>query len=197
MPPDLLSVAVYCGSSPGADPRFTAAAAELGRLLAEHQIRLVYGGGHVGLMGVIADAVLAHGGEAHGVITRALEEKEIAHPGLTNLQVVETMHERKAAMADKADGFIMLPGGFGTLDEFFEVVTWTQLGIHVKPCGILNVNGYFDPLVLLLQTATRERFLLPAHRDLVVTESDPAVLVERLGAWTGGIVDKWLDRSQR
>ena len=197
MPPDLLSVAVYCGSSPGADPRFTAAAAELGRLLAEHQIRLVYGGGHVGLMGVIADAVLTGGGEAHGVITRALEQKEIAHPGLTTLQVVETMHERKAAMADKADGFIMLPGGFGTLDEFFEVVTWTQLGIHVKPCGILNVNGYFDPLVLLLQTAARERFLLPAHRDLVVTESDPGVLIERLGAWTGGIVDKWLDRSQR
>ena len=197
MPPDLLSVAVYCGSSPGADPRFTAAAAELGRLLAGHQIRLVYGGGHVGLMGVIADAVLAHGGEAHGVITRALEEKEIAHPGLTSLQVVETMHERKAAMADKADGFIMAPGGFGTLDEFFEVVTWTQLGIHVKPCGILNVNGYFDPLLALLQTATRERFLLPAHRDLVVAEPDPAALIERLGSWTGRAVDKWLDRSQR
>jgi uncharacterized protein (TIGR00730 family) len=197
MPPGLLSVAVYCGSSPGADPRFTAAAAELGRLLAERQIRLVYGGGHVGLMGVIADAVLTRGGEAHGVITRALEEKELAHAGLTSLQVVETMHERKAAMADKADGFIMLPGGFGTLDEFFEVVTWTQLGIHVKPCGILNVNGYFDPLVLLLQTAARERFLLPAHRDLVVTQSDPGVLIERLDAWTGGIVDKWLDRSQR
>ncbi len=197
MPPGLLSVAVYCGSSPGADPRFAAVAAELGRLLAEHQIRLVYGGGHVGLMGVIADAVLAHGGEAHGVITRALEEKEIAHPGLTALEVVETMHKRKAAMADKADGFIMLPGGFGTLDEFFEVVTWTQLGIHVKPCGILNVNGYFDPLLALLQTATRERFLLPAHRDLVVTESDPGALIERLGSWTGGIVDKWLDRSQR
>ena len=131
------------------------------------------------------------------VITRALEEKEIAHPGLTTLQVVETMHERKAAMADKADGFIMLPGGFGTLDEFFEVVTWTQLGIHVKPCGILNVNGYFDPLVLLLQTATRERFLLPAHRDLVVAEPDPAALIERLGSWTGRTVDKWLDRSQR
>jgi uncharacterized protein (TIGR00730 family) len=197
MPPGLLSVAVYCGSSPGADPRFTAAAAELGRLLAERKIRLVYGGGHVGLMGVIADAVLTRGGEAHGVITRALEEKELAHAGLTSLQVVETMHERKAAMADKADGFIMLPGGFGTLDEFFEVVTWTQLGIHVKPCGILNVNGYFDPLVLLLQTAARERFLLPAHRDLVVTESDPAAMIERLGSWTGRTVDKWLDRSQR
>jgi uncharacterized protein (TIGR00730 family) len=197
MPPDLSSVAVYCASSPGADPRFAAAAAALGRLLAEHQIRLVYGGGHVGLMGVLADAVLGQGGEAHGVITRALQEKEIAHHGLTTLQVVETMHERKAAMADKADGFVMLPGGFGTLDEFFEVVTWTQLGIHAKPCGILNVNGYFDPLLALLQTATRERFLLPAHRDLVVAEPDPAALIERLGSWSGRAVDKWLDRSQR
>lgn len=148
-------------------------------------------------MGVLADAVLGQGGEAHGVITRALEEKEIAHHGLTTLQVVETMHERKAAMADKADGFVMLPGGFGTLDEFFEVVTWTQLGIHAKPCGILNVNGYFDPLLALLQTATRERFLLPAHRDLVVAEPGPAALIERLGSWTGRTADKWLDRSQR
>jgi uncharacterized protein (TIGR00730 family) len=197
MPPDLSSVAVYCGSSPGADPGFAAAAASLGRLLATREIGLVYGGGHVGLMGVLADAVLRQGGEVHGVITRALEEKEIAHQGLTTLQVVETMHERKAAMADKSDGFIMLPGAFGTLDEFFEVVTWTQLGIHAKPCGILNVNGYFDPLLMLLETATRQRFLLPAHRDLVVAEADPAALIERLGSWTGGTVDKWLDRSQR
>jgi uncharacterized protein (TIGR00730 family) len=197
MAPGLSSVAVYCGSSPGADPAFAAAAASLGRLLATREIRLVYGGGHVGLMGVLADAVLRQGGEAHGVITRALEEKEIAHQGLTTLQVVETMHERKAAMADKSDGFIMLPGGFGTLDEFFEVMTWTQLGIHAKPCGILNVNGYFDPLLMLLETATRQRFLLAEHRDLVVAEGDPAALIERLGSWAGGTVDKWLDRSQR
>ena len=197
MAPGLSSVAVYCGSSPGADPAFAAAAASLGRLLATREIRLVYGGGHVGLMGVLADAVLRQGGEAHGVITRALEEKEIAHGGLTTLQVVETMHERKAAMADKSDGFIMLPGGFGTLDEFFEVMTWTQLGIHAKPCGILNVNGYFDPLLMLLETATRQRFLLAEHRDLVVAEADPAALIERLGSWAGGTVDKWLDRSQR
>jgi uncharacterized protein (TIGR00730 family) len=197
MAPGLSSVAVYCGSSPGADPAFAAAAASLGRLLATREIRLVYGGGHVGLMGVLADAVLLQGGEAHGVITRALEEKEIAHQGLTTLQVVETMHERKAAMADKSDGFIMLPGGFGTLDEFFEVVTWTQLGIHAKPCGILNVNGYFDPLLMLLETATRQRFLLAEHRDLVVAEAGSAALIERLGSWAGGTVDKWLDRSQR
>jgi uncharacterized protein (TIGR00730 family) len=197
MPPHLSSVAVYCGSSPGADPGYAAAAASLGRLLATSDIRLVYGGGHVGLMGVLADAALSQGGEVHGVITRALKEKEIAHRSLTTLQVVETMHERKAAMADKSDGFIMLPGGFGTLDEFFEVVTWTQLGIHAKPCGVLNVDGYFDPLLGLLETATRQRFLLAEHRDLVVAESDPAALIERLGSWTGGTVDKWLDRSQR
>jgi uncharacterized protein (TIGR00730 family) len=197
MPGNLSSVAVYCGSSPGADPGFAAAAASLGRLLAERQIRLVYGGGHVGLMGVLADAALARGGEVYGVITRALEEREIAHQGLTALDVVETMHERKAAMADKSDGFIMAPGGFGTLDEFFEVLTWTQLGIHSKPCGILNVNGFFDPLLELLATATRQHFLRPDHRDMVVTEPDPVALIERLAAWTPSAVPKWLDRSQR
>jgi uncharacterized protein (TIGR00730 family) len=197
MPRNLSSVAVYCGSSPGADPGFAAAAASLGRLLAEREIRLVYGGGHVGLMGVLADAALRHGGQVHGVITRALEAKEIAHRGLTTLEVVETMHERKAAMADLAAGFIMLPGGFGTLDEFFEVVTWTQLGIHSKPCGVLNVNGFFDPLLVLLELATTQRFLHPGHRDLVVTEPDPVSLIDRLGSWTPGTIDKWLDRSQR
>src|SRR3954471_5316420 len=130
------SLGVYCASSPGIDPWFAEAAASLGAAIADRGLRLVYGGGHVGLMGVVADAVLSGGGEVHGVITRALEAKEVAHRGLTELLVVETMHERKAVMADLADGFIMLPGGFGTLDEFFEVVTWTQLGIHLKPCGI-------------------------------------------------------------
>ncbi len=197
MPRSLSSVAVYCGSSPGADPAFAAAAASLGRLLAGRGIRLVYGGGHVGLMGVLADAVLRHGGEVHGVITRALEEKEVAHQDLTALQVVATMHERKAAMADLSDGFIMLPGGFGTLDEFFEVVTWTQLGIHAKPCGILNVNGFFDPLRELLELATTQRFLRPEHRDMVVMESDPVAMLERLSSWRPSTVDKWLDRSER
>ncbi len=197
MPRNLSSVAVYCGSSPGADPRFAEAATALGRLLAEREIRLVYGGGHVGLMGVLADAALRHGGEVYGVITRALEEREIAHQGLTALEVVETMHERKAVMADTADAFIMLPGGFGTLDEFFEVVTWTQLGIHSKPCGVLNVNGFFDPLLALLETATQQRFLRPEHRDLVVTEASPVSLVERLSSWAPLTVAKWLDRSQR
>ena len=197
MPQNLSSVAVYCGSSLGADPGFAAAAASLGRLLAEREIRLVYGGGHVGLMGVLADAALGRGGEVHGVITRALEEREIAHQGLTALDVVETMHERKMVMADRSDGFIMLPGGFGTLDEFFEVVTWTKLGIHAKPCGILNVNGFFDPLLVQLETAAAQRFLDPGHRDLVVTGSDPASLIELLGSWAPVAVDKWLDRSER
>lgn len=148
-------------------------------------------------MGVLADSALGAGGEVHGVITHALEAKEVAHRGLTTLKVVETMHERKAAMADLTDAFIMLPGGFGTLDEFMEAVTWTQLGIHSKPCGILNVNGFFDPLLGLFEMATNERFLRPEHRDLVVMDTDPALLVERLRKWTPVTVDKWLDRSQR
>jgi uncharacterized protein (TIGR00730 family) len=193
----LSSVAVYCASSPGADPGFAAAAAALGRLLAERGIRLVYGGGHVGLMGVVADACLAGGGEVHGVITRALEAKELAHRGLTSLAVVETMHERKEAMADLAGGFVMLPGGFGTLDEFFEVVTWTQLGIHAKPCGVLDVAGFFAPLRDLLEAATRQRFLRPGHRDLVIMDSEPGRLLDRLDWWQPVVVDKWLDLPQR
>ena len=190
-------MAVYCGSSPGVDPAFAAAAASLGRLLAERGIHLVYGGGHVGLMGVLADAMLAEGGHVHGVITRALEEREVAHRGLTSLLVVETMHERKAKMADRADGFIMLPGGFGTLDEFFEAVTWTQLGVHTKPCGILDVNGYFEPLGALLREGARQRFLRPEHHDLVLVDSDPASMLARLESWIPVPVEKWLDRSQR
>jgi hypothetical protein len=193
----LSSVAVYCGSSPGADPGFAAAAAALGRLLAERGIRLVYGGGHVGLMGVVADACLAGGGEVHGVITRALEAKELAHGGLSSLAVVETMHERKQAMADLAGGFVMLPGGFGTLDEFFEVLTWTQLGIHAKPCGVLDVAGFFAPLRDLLEAATRQRFLRPGHRDLVIMDSEPGRLLDRLDEWQTVVVDKWLGPRQR
>jgi uncharacterized protein (TIGR00730 family) len=196
-PPELTAVAVYCGSNRGANPAYAQAAQSLGRELAARGIRLVYGGGHVGLMGVVADAVLEGGGQVRGVITRALAGKELAHPGLTELTVVETMHERKAAMADAADAFVMLPGGYGTLDEFFEAVTWTQLGIHDKPCGILDVAGYFTPLRELLDAATREAFVAAAHRDLVIAESDPARLLDRLAAWTPVTVSKWLDRSDR
>jgi uncharacterized protein (TIGR00730 family) len=191
------AVAVYCGSNIGTDPAYAAAAASLGQTLADRGIRLVYGGGHVGLMGVLADTVLGNGGKAYGVITRALKEKEVAHSGLTSLTVVETMHERKAAMADAADAFVMLPGGYGTLDEFFEVVTWTQLGIHAKPCGVLDVAGYFAPLRTLLDATAQAGFVRPAHRDLVLMESEPGPLLDRLATWTPVTTGKWLNRSQR
>jgi len=195
--PRISSVAVYCGSNSGTDPLYARAAACLGRTLAKRGLRLVYGGGHVGLMGTVADAVTQHGGEAHGVITEALQAKEIAHEGLTSLKVVKTMHERKAAMADAADGFIMLPGGFGTLDEFFEAVTWTQLGIHAKPCGGLDAAGFFAPLRALLDGAVTAGFVHPAHRDMVVMDDDPARLLDRLADWTPVTVNKWLDRTDR
>ncbi len=195
MPGNLSSVGVYCASSLGADPAFAEAAESLGRVLARRDIRLIYGGGRVGLMGVLADAVLAEGGVVHGVITRALKDKEVAHLGLTTLQVVTTMHERKAVMADQSDAFVMLPGGFGTLDEFFDVLAWSQLGLHLKPCGILNVNGFFDPLLELFESAARQRLLRPEHRDMVVIESDPESMIGRLSRWTPVTVDKWLDRD--
>jgi uncharacterized protein (TIGR00730 family) len=189
----LSAVAVYCGSNHGTDRAFAEAAGSLGRLLAERGIRLVYGGGRVGLMGVLADAVLDSGGEVLGVITRALREKEVMHRGVTELVITKTMHERKAAMADAADAFIMLPGGYGTFDEFFEVVTWTQLGIHAKPCGVLDVAGYFAPLRTLLDAATRAGFVIPAHRQLVITESEPRPLLDRLTTWTPVAISKWVD----
>ena len=193
----LSCVAVYCGSNRGSDPAYARAAASLGRTLADRGIRLVFGGGGVGLMGAVASAVLDSGGEAHGVITEALRAKELARDGLTSLQVVGTMHERKAAMADAANAFIMLPGGFGTFDEFFEVLTWTQLGIHVKPCGVLDVAGFFAPLSALLDGAVTAGFVHPAHRDMVIVDDDPARLLDRLEAWTPVPVSKWLDRTSR
>jgi uncharacterized protein (TIGR00730 family) len=189
------SVAVYCGSNPGSDPAFAGAARSLGRMLARRQIRLVYGGGHVGLMGAVADAALENGGQVLGVITEALLAKEVAHRGLTELVVTGSMHERKAAMADAADAFIMLPGGFGTFDEFFEVLTWTQLGIHAKPCGILDVAGFFEPLRALLDGAVAAGFVHPAHRDMVSVDDDPGALLSQLAAWTPVTVSKWLDRT--
>ena len=193
----LSSVAVYCGSNPGNDPAYAQTASALGRILAGRGIRLVFGGGDVGLMGAVAGSVLEYGGEAHGVITEALVAKEVAHGGLTSLRVVETMHERKAVMADAADAFIMLPGGFGTFDEFFEVLTWTQLGIHAKPCGMLDVAGFFAPLRAMIDGAVTAEFVHPAHRDMVVTDDDPARLLDRLAAWTPPTVNKLLDRADR
>ena len=193
----LSSVAVYCGSNSGFDPAYAQAAASLGRTLADRGISLVFGGGDVGLMGVVAGAVLDNGGEAHGVITESLRAMEIARADLTSLRVVETMHERKAAMADAADAFIMLPGGFGTFDEFFEVLTWTQLGIHAKPCGILDTAGFFAPLRALIDGAVTAGFVHPAHRDMVIVDDDSARLLDRLAAWTPVTVSKLLDRADR
>jgi uncharacterized protein (TIGR00730 family) len=191
------SVAVYCGSNLGTDPAYAAAAASLGQTMSARDIRLVYGGGQVGLMGVVADAVTENGGQVLGVITEALVAKEISHHGLASLRVVGTMHERKAAMADAADAFIMLPGGFGTFDEFFEVLSWTQLGIHAKPCGILDAAGFFAPLRALLDEAVTAGFVHPAHRDMVIVDDEPARLLDRLAAWTPVTVSKWLDRADR
>lgn len=191
------SVCVFCGSSPGADPAFEAAAVSLGDAVARRGLRLVYGGGRVGLMGVVADAALDAGGQVFGVITRALNTKELVHPGLSELLTVDTMHERKAAMADASDAVIMLPGGFGTLDEFFEAITWTQLGIHNKPCGILDVKGYFDPLLTFLDRTVDHRFVRAEHRASIIEETDPEALLDRIETWKPGHVKKWLDRSER
>jgi uncharacterized protein (TIGR00730 family) len=193
----LSAVAVYCGSNPGTDPAYARSAAALGAALASRGVQLVYGGGHVGLMGTVADAVIGNGGQAHGVITEALQAREIAHERLSSLRVVPTMHERKAAMADAADAFIMLPGGFGTFDEFFEVVTWTQLGVHVKPCGILDVAGFFAPLLAMIDGAVTAGFVHPGHRDMIVVDEDPGELLSRLAAWQPVTVSKWLDRADR
>lgn len=194
---ELAAVAVYCGSSDGLDPGNVECARDFGRLLATEGIALVYGGGNVGLMGAVADGALRAGGEVHGVITEALRVKELAHLELTSLIVVDTMHERKAAMADRADAFVALPGGFGTFDELFEVITWTQLGIHEKPCGILNHNGFFDDLVTFLDKTTAAGFIRPAHRDTVVVESNGSAMLRRLRTWEPARIPKIIDRDQR
>jgi len=186
---------VFCGSSPGGNPEFTATARRLGALLAGRGIGLVYGGGNVGLMAVIADAVLADGGRVFGVIPRALVDRELAHHGLSQLDVVDTMHERKQRMHDLSDGFIALPGGFGTLDELFEALTWSQLGMHQKPCGLLDVAGYFAPLVQFLDGAVGSRLLKPEHRALLLADDDPARLVDRMAAFRAPAVAKWIDRA--
>ena len=173
---------VFCGSSSGSSAEYEQAATLFGTLLAASRIALVYGGGRVGLMGKLADSVLASGGSAIGVMPRSLVEKEIAHTTLTQLHVVESMHERKSLMADLADAFILLPGGFGSWEEFCEVVTWYQLGFHQKPCGILNVAGYYDSLLSQAARAVSDGFLRPAHRDMVVVERDPSALLTRLAS---------------
>lgn len=194
----LQRVCVFCGSSSGARPEYADAARETGRALVERGIELVYGGGKVGLMGIVADAVLEAGGRAVGVIPEALMAREVGHAGLSELHVVETMHQRKALMADLADGFVALPGGFGTYEEFCEVLTWSQLGIHPKPCGLLNVSGFYDPLLALFDHAVREGFVRPGHRALVLEETGPAALLEAMRAWAPPpTVGKWITPEQR
>ena len=190
-------VCVFCGSCLGSDPAFAAAARGLGALLAREAIGLVYGGARVGLMGTIADAVLAGGGEVIGVLPRALQERELAHEGLTQLHVVGSMHERKALMADLSDAFVALPGGFGTLDEFCEVLTWTQLGIHGKPCGLVNIGGYFDGLLAQMATAVAGGLTRPEHRDMVLVSADPEGLLARLRTYRPVHLSKWLDTVAR
>ncbi|MBN1360669.1 MAG: TIGR00730 family Rossman fold protein [Sedimentisphaerales bacterium] len=183
-------VCVYCGSSAGWRAEYGQAAGMLSEGLASHRLGLVFGGGKIGLMGVLARAILARGGEVIGVIPRALQEQGLAQPELTKLRVVETMHERKALMAGLSDGFVALPGGLGTLEEFFEILTWAQLGLHSKPCGLLNVGGYFDHLIAFLDHAVQEGFIDPAHRALFVTEPEPQALLDKLAAYEPPLVDK-------
>ena len=193
----LRRVCVFCGASPGSRPAYADAARGVGRLLAARGVGLVYGGGHVGLMGMVADAVLAAGGEAIGVIPHALAAREIAHGGLSELHVVGSMHERKALMADMADAFVALPGGYGTLDELCEILTWSQLGIHPKPVGLLNVDGYFDPLLAFFDHAVREGFIRESHRALALSETDPERLLERFAAFEPTATGKWITPEER
>ena len=173
------SICVFCGSSSGANGIYEESARATGKALVRAGLRLVYGGGRVGLMGVLADEVLAAGGQVTGVMPRALVEREIAHRGVTDLRVVETMHERKELMADLADAFIALPGGAGTLEEIFEQWTWSQLGIHAKPCGFINVNGYFTPLLVMVEHMVAEGFMAPALASMLTIENEPERLLAR------------------
>lgn len=187
---------VFCGSSVGVNPAYAEAAVTMGTLLAARGIGLVYGGGNVGLMGVMADAALAAGGEVIGVIPRALAEREVAHTGLVDLRIVDSMHTRKAMMADLSDAFVAMPGGVGTFEEFFEAITWTQLGLHRKACGLLNVDGFYSPLALFIDQAVTEGFIKPVHRAAIVVDDDPARLLDTLSTFEVPDVPKWIRRDE-
>ncbi|TWT41744.1 LOG family protein YvdD [Phycisphaerae bacterium RAS1] len=193
---EIRRLCVFCGSSNGANPAYADAARRLGRRLAAERIRLVYGGGNVGLMGVLADEVLAHGGEVIGVIPHGLAVKEVAHESLTELHVVDSMHTRKAMMEELADGFIALPGGLGTFEEIFEIITWAQLGIHSKPCGILNAAGYYDKLIEFLDHAVAERLVRREHRAMIQIEQDEGVLLDRMRKYEPPQIEKWIRVEQ-
>jgi uncharacterized protein (TIGR00730 family) len=188
---------VFCGSSMGYRPEYRSAAVTLGEIFVERGIELVYGGGNIGLMGVVADTVLAHGGHVIGVIPESLMALEVGHHGLTELRIVGSMHERKALMSDLSDGFIALPGGFGTLEEFCEVVTWSQLGIQSKPCALLNVENYFAPLLELFDQSVREGFLREENRRLVLDDTDALRLLEKMATFVPEPVPKWIGREER
>lgn len=186
------SVCVFCGAHAGDDPAYSNAAYDLGRKLAARSIGLVFGGGSVGMMGAVADATLAAGGTAHGVIPKGLATKEIAHPSLTRLEIVPNMHARKARMAELAEGFIALPGGFGTLEELFEVITWAQLGIHRKPVGILDVQGYYAPLIRMINEAVAKGFIRPEYRQLLITANSDDDLLDRMSNYTAPDLHRWM-----
>jgi uncharacterized protein (TIGR00730 family) len=189
------SLCIYCGSSPGATPVYAQAARALAQAMVEQHIALVYGGGNVGLMGIIADEVMRLGGQATGVIPEALLKKELGHNGLTQLHIVKDMHERKAMMADLSDGFIAMPGGVGTLEELFEVFTWAQLGFHQKPIGLLNVDGFYDGLLQFIQHMVSQRFLKGEQADILIAEAQPADLLQRFRSFVPHHLPKWLDRN--
>ena len=189
-------IAVYCGSNKGARPEYAAAAQALGALLARERIELVYGGGSVGLMGLVADAALAHGGHVIGVIPQKLNLREIIHHGLPDLRIVKDMHERKALMAELADGFIALPGGYGTFEEFFEVLAWSQLGWHTKPFGLLDIAGFYSPLMKFLDHTREEGFIRPQHHALVLVESDVEKILQRMKDFRPPSEVKWVNKSR-
>lgn len=186
------NICVYCGSSPGKNPAYSEAAVSLAAVLCERGIGLVYGGGAIGVMGAVADAVLEAGGQAIGVIPKALAIKEVAHDNLSELHVVASMHERKAMMADLADGFIALPGGWGTLEEIFEILTWAQLGFHDKPCGLLNIEGYYDGLIGFLENSFEQQFVNELYRPMLMKAHEPADLLDQFSTYRAPKVRKWV-----
>ena len=193
---DIRRLGVFCGSSPGADPAYVRAARQLGVCLAREGITLVYGGGNVGLMGALADAALSGGGQVIGVIPHGLVVKEAAHRGVTELRVVDSMHDRKAEMARLSDAFVALPGGLGTMEEFFEIITWLQLGIHHKPCALLHVAGYYDKLIEFLDFSDRQELVRPAHREAVLVSADADRLLEALRSHPLAPTEKWISLSE-
>jgi uncharacterized protein (TIGR00730 family) len=189
-------VCVFCGSSPGVKQEYAVGARELGLVLAKKTIDLVYGGGHVGLMGIVADAAMSAGAKAIGIIPRCLADKEVAHQGLTELKIVQTMHERKAQMSELSDGFIAMPGGFGTLEELFEVITWAQLGIHKKPFGLFNVAGYYDKLIEFMDYQVEQGFVPQRHREMIIVSDEAEQLVEMLESFHPVAQEKWASTRQ-